>query len=137
MLSPKKYKWRKIQRGKLKGNAQSGNRVSFGDFGLCSLSHGFLNSREIEAARISVNRELKREGDLWIRVFPHKPITKRPAETRMGKGKGDVDHYSAVVQPGRIILEVGGVEKEKAFNALRKAGFKFSVKTKFVERSRI
>ncbi len=137
MLSPKKYKWRKVQRGKNRGNAHTGNKVSFGDFGLYALSHGFLNNREIEAARISVNRELKREGDLWIRVFPHKPITKRPAETRMGKGKGDVDHYTAVVEPGRMILEIGGVSRDKAFNALRKAGFKFSVKTKFAERSKI
>ena len=134
MLMPKKYKWRKIQRGVAKGNSKSGNNVDFGEFGLCAQSIGFVNSRQIESARICINRELKREGNLWIRIFPHKPITKRPAETRMGKGKGEVDHYVAVVKPGRIMFEVGGVKPQLAQIALKKASYKLSVKTKVVER---
>ncbi len=134
MLSPKKFKWRKVQRGKVRGAAKGGVALEAGEFGLAATSNGMVNSREIEAARICINRELKREGNLWIRIFPQKPITKRPAETRMGKGKGDVDHYAAVVQSGRVLFEVGGVKRETALSALRKAGHKISVATRLMER---
>jgi len=126
---PKKYKFRKEQRGKVKGKSKSGVSISFGDAGLKALSTGFISSRQIEAARVCINRVLKRQGKLWMRIFPHKPYTKRPAETRGGSGKGDVDHYIAVVQPGRILFEVGGVSGELAAAALRKAGYKLPVKT--------
>ena len=134
MLQPKKYKWRKHHRGVVKGNSKGGNEVSFGEYGMMAGSNGFITSRQIEAARISISRELKREGNLWIRIFPHKPITKRPAETRMGKGKGDVDHYVAVVQAGRVMFEIGGVAEKIAVRALNKAGYKIPVKTKVVTR---
>ena len=134
MLMPKKYKYRKVQRGRVRGLSKGGNEVCFGEFGISAQGLGFINSRQIEAARVMISKELKKEGKYWIRIFPHKPITKRPAETRMGKGKGDVDHYCAVVKPGKILFEVGGVGKEKAFRALQRASYKLSVATQLVER---
>ena len=132
MLMPKKYKYRKVQRGVVRGRSKDGNEVSFGEAGLRATSTGFVTSRQIESARVSINRVLKREGKLWIRIFPHKPITKRPAETRMGKGKGEVDHYVAVVQPGRIMFEIGGVDINLARKALEKAAYKLPVKADYV-----
>lgn len=132
MLMPKKLKWRKQQRGVVRGFSKAGNQVDFGQWGLAAMSAGYVSSREIEAVRITISRELKREGSLWIRIFPHKPITKRPAETRMGKGKGEIDHYVAVVKPGRVMFEVGGVAEKKAVKALEKATYKLSVDAKVV-----
>ena len=134
MLMPKKYKWRKVQRGKLSGVSKGGNNIDFGTVGLVANSTGFISSRQIESARICINRELNREGKLWIRIFPHKPITKRPAETRMGKGKGDVDHYTAVIKPGRVLFEIGGVAEGLSRSALKKASYKLSVKTKIIDK---
>lgn len=134
MLMPQKYKYRKQQRGKIRGKAKDGVTVAFGDVGLQALGSGFISSRQIESVRVAINRELKREGKLWIRIFPHKPYTKRPAETRMGKGKGEVDHYDAVVQPGRIMFEVGGVKVPLAISALRKAAYKLPIKTSVIMR---
>ncbi len=135
MLMPKKYKWRKVQRGRIRGVSKGGVKLEFGNIGLVATSLGLVNSRQIEAARVSISRKIKREGDLFIRIFPHKPYTKRPAETRMGKGKGDVDHYDAVVKPGRIMFELMGVEEELAAEALKKAAFKLSVKTRVLRHS--
>ena len=134
MLMPKKYKYRKVQRGKARGLSKGGNDVVFGEYGLSAQSIGFITSRQIESARVSINRELKKEGKIWICIFPHKPITKRPAETRMGKGKGDVDHYCSVIKPGKILFEIGGTTKEKAFSAFKKASYKLPLKTKSVVR---
>ncbi len=128
MLMPKKYKYRKHQRGAVKGKSKDGNHVSFGEVGLRAVSTAFISSRQIESARVCINRELKREGKLWIKIFPHKPYSKRPAETRMGKGKGDVDHYVAVVQPGRVMFEIAGVSRELAKSALNKARHKLPIK---------
>lgn len=132
MLMPKKYKYRKHHRGVVKGKSKDGNSVSFGEIGLRAFSTAFVTSRQIESARVCINRELKREGKLWIRIFPHKPYTKRPAETRMGKGKGDVAHYVSVVQPGRIMFEVGGVSEKLAVSALSKARYKLPLKSGIV-----
>ena len=129
MLMPKKYKYRKHQRGVVKGKSKSGDQVSFGEVGLRATSTAFITSRQIESARVCINRELKREGKLWIKIFPHKPYTKRPAETRMGKGKGDIDHYIAVVQPGRVMFEVAGVKPDLAKSALNKARHKLPIKS--------
>lgn len=134
MLMPKKYKWRKVQRGTINGLSKGGNKIDFGSIGLVANSTGFISSRQIESARICINRELNREGKLWIRIFPHKPITKRPAETRMGKGKGDVDHYTAVIKPGRVLFEIGGVAEDLSRSALKKASYKLSVKTKIIDK---
>lgn len=135
MLSPRKVKHRKAQKGRIKGMAQRGTTLAFGSFGIKTLDTGRLTSRQIEAARIAVTRYLKREGSIWIRVFPDKPITKKPAEVRMGKGKGAFDHWVAPVRPGRILFEVGGTELEKAKEGLRLASQKLPVKTKFVVRN--
>ena len=132
MLQPKKTKHRKQQKGKIKGNAQRGHQIAFGSFGIKSLEEGFLTSRQIEAARIAVTRHMKREGQVWIRIFPDKPITKKPLEVRMGKGKGAVEYWAAVVKPGRILFEVGGVPLDIAKEALRLAAQKLPVKTKFI-----
>jgi large subunit ribosomal protein L16 len=129
MLMPKKYKYRKIQRGVLKGKSKDGNTLSFGEIGLRAISTAFITARQIEAVRVTIMRELKREGRLWIRIFPHKPYTKRPPETRMGKGKGDVEYYVAVVQPGRVMFEIAGVPEAAARSALKKAGYKLPCKT--------
>ena len=135
MLQPKKTKYRKQQKGKIKGNAQRGNQISFGSFAIKSLDEGFLTARQIEAARIAVTRYMKREGKVWIRVFPDKPITSKPAEVRMGKGKGALDHWVAVVKPGRILFETDGVPFDVAKEAMRLASQKLPFKTKFIVRN--
>lgn len=132
MLQPKRTKFRKQQKGRMKGNAGRGNQLSYGTFGIKSLDSNFLTSRQIEAARIAATRYMKREGQLWIMIFPDKPITKKPLEVRMGKGKGAVDHWAAVVKPGRVLFEVSGVPFEIAKEALRLAAQKLPVKTKFI-----
>ncbi|MGO2101708.1 MULTISPECIES: 50S ribosomal protein L16 [Psychroflexus] len=132
MLQPKRTKYRKHQKGRMKGNAGRGHRLSNGTFGIKSLDASFINSRQIEAARIAATRYMKREGSLWIKIFPDKPITKKPLEVRMGKGKGAVEYYAAVVKPGRIIFEIGGVPEAVAKEALRLAAQKLPVKTKFI-----
>ncbi|MDG1720297.1 MAG: 50S ribosomal protein L16 [Bacteroidia bacterium] len=134
MLSPKRIKYRKRQKGRVKGLAGRGHRVEFGDFGLKSLEPHWITSRQIEAARIALNRYMKREGKVWIRIFPDKPITKKPAEVRMGKGKGSPEYWVAVIKPGTIIFEVDGVSEEIAKEAMRLAAQKLPVTTKFVVR---
>jgi large subunit ribosomal protein L16 len=134
MLQPKRVKYRKQFRGRMKGKAQRGNKVDFGDLGLQSLEPAWITSRQIEAARRTIVRHLKRRGKVYIRIFPDKPVTQKPAETRMGKGKGAVDHWVAVVKPGRVMFEVGGVSEDVAREALRRASYKMPVKTKIVTR---
>ena len=134
MLQPKRTKFRKMQKGRVKGLAQRGARISFGDYGIKVLEAGWITSRQIEAARIAMTRRMKRVGKVWIRVFPDKPITKKPAETRMGKGKGSPEYWVAVVKPGRILFEVGGVPEDVAREAMRLAIQKLPVKAKFVIR---
>lgn len=134
MLQPKRTKFRKQQKGRVKGIATRGNSISFGSFGIKSLEAGFITSRQIEASRIAITRAMKREGQVWIRIFPDKPITKKPAEVRMGKGKGAPEYWVAVVKPGTILFEAGGVSKELAQEALRLAMQKLPVSTKFVVR---
>ena len=135
MLQPKKTKYRKQQKGKIKGNAQRGSQIAFGSFGIKSMDEGFLTSRQIEAARIAVTRYMKREGKVGIRVFPDKPITSKPAEVRMGKGKGALDHWVAVIRPGRVLFEAEGVPYDVAKEALRLAAQKLPLKTKFIVRN--
>lgn len=132
MLQPKRTKFRKVQKGRMKGNAARGHELSNGMFGIKSLDSSFLTSRQIEAARIAATRYMKREGQLWIKIFPDKPITKKPLEVRMGKGKGSVEYWVAVVKPGRVLFELGGVPIEVAKEALRLAAQKLPVKTKFI-----
>ena len=134
MLAPKKVKHRKTFKGKIKGNAKRGSQLSAGSFGLKTLEEGWITDRQIEAARVALTRHLKREGQVWINIFPDKPITKKPAEVRMGKGKGSPEYWVAVVQPGRIMFEADGVPMETAKEAMRLAGGKLGVKTKFVVR---
>ena len=134
MLMPKRVKWRKQMRGRMKGKALRGAEVSFGEWGLQALEPGWVTARQIEAARRAIVREMKRRGKVWIRIFPSKPYTQKPPETRMGKGKGNVEYYVAVVKPGRIMFEVGGLPKEIAVEALRQAIYKLSIKTKVTER---
>ncbi len=135
MLAPKRVKYRKQQKGRMKGVAARGNRVSFGDYGLQAEEAGWVTSRQIEAARIALTRYVKRTGKVWIRVFPDKPITKKPAETRMGKGKGPSEGWVAPVIPGKILYEIKGVPEDKAREALRIASFKLPIATKIVARS--
>src|SRR6202789_1223675 len=134
MLQPKRTKFRKQHKGRVKGLATRGSSIEFGSFGIKSLEPGRLTARQLEAARVALTRAMKREGKVWIRIFPDKPITKKPAEVRMGKGKGAVDHWGAVVKPGRILFEVGNVPRELAQSALRRAAAKLGLKTRFVER---
>ena len=135
MLMPKRVKYRKQMRGRMKGKAHRGSDVHFGDYGLQALSPGWVSARQIEAARRAMVRHMHRRGKVWIRIFPDKPITKRAAESRMGKGKGAVEYWAAVVKPGRIMFEVGGgVPEDMAKEALRLASYKLSVKTKIVQR---
>ena len=134
MLMPKRTKYRKQHRGRMKGKAGRGNTLSFGEFGLQALEPCWMTSRQIEAARRAIVRHVKRGGKLWIRVFPDKPVTARAAETRMGKGKGAVDHWVAVVKPGRMIFEIAGVQEEAAREAMRLASHKLPIKTRFVTR---
>ncbi|UCG08092.1 MAG: 50S ribosomal protein L16 [Desulfobacterales bacterium] len=135
MLSPKKVKFRKQQRGRMRGVARRGSTLNFGEFGLQATSCGRLTSKQIEAARIAMTRHIKRGGRIWIRIFPDKPYTKKPAEVRMGKGKGPPEGWVAVIRPGRILYEMQGVSREMAKEALRLASHKLSVRTRFVERS--
>ena len=134
MLQPKRTKHRKVFKGRMKGNAQRGAELTFGSYGLKSLDSKWITSRQIEAARIAATRYMKREGQMWIRIFPDKPITKKPLEVRMGKGKGGVEYYAAVVKPGRIMFEIDGIPFEVAQEALRLAAQKLPVRTKFVIR---
>ena len=132
MLQPKKTKFRKMQKGKMKGNAQRGSQLNFGTFGIRALEECWITARQIEAARIAVTREMKRQGQVWIRIFPDKPITKKPAEVRMGKGKGAPEYWAAVVRPGRILFEIDGIDLDSAKEALRLAAQKLPIKTKFI-----
>lgn len=134
MLEPKRVKYRKQQKGRRAGMAIRGSTLAFGDYGLKSLERGWLSAREIEAARVALTRYLKRGGKVWIRIFPDKPITKKPAETRMGKGKGSPEAWVAVIKPGRILFEMEGVEKDLAREAFRLASHKLSLLTRFIER---
>ena len=134
MLLPKRTKYRKQHRGRMKGRASRGNTLSFGEFGLQALEPCWMTSRQIEAARRAIVRHVKRGGKLWIRIFPDKPVTAKPAETRMGGGKGAVDHWVAVVKPGRMIFEIAGVPEEAAREAMRLASHKLPIKTRFVSR---
>jgi len=133
-LAPARTKYRKSHKGSRAGNAKRGNTIAFGDFGLQSLTRGYMTGRQIEAARVTVTRHLKRKGKVWIRVFPHTPITKKPAETRMGKGKGSVDHYVAVIKPGAMLLELSGVPASIAKEAFRLADAKLPFHCRFITR---
>lgn len=131
---PKKTKFRKMQKGQFAGLSKAGNFVHFGDYGMQVLERGWITGRQIEACRIAINRYFQRRGKVWIRIFPDKPVTKKPAEVRMGKGKGGVDQWVAVVRPGRVLFEVADVPREAAQHALRRAAAKLGLKTRFVER---
>jgi len=135
MLMPKKVKHRRVMKGRMRGKATRGERLSFGDFGLKALDAGWITDRQIEAARIAMTRHVKRGGKIWIRLFPDKPITRKPAETRMGSGKGAPDHWVAVVKPGRVLYEIVGVDEALAREALNLAAQKLPIKTKFVTRA--
>jgi large subunit ribosomal protein L16 len=137
MLMPKKVKFRKVQRGRMKGKAWRGSSISFGEYGLKAMDCGWITSRQIEAARIAMTRFIKRGGKVWIRLFPDKPITKKPAETRMGKGKGAPEEWVAVIRPGRILFEMEGVGQDIARQAMRLAAHKIPMKTKFVARETV
>lgn len=134
MLAPKKTKFRKVMKGRVRGSAKGGVNVDFGDFGLQAITSGKLSARQIEAARIAMTRHVKRQGKIWIRIFPDKPLTKKPAETRMGKGKGPVDRWVAVIKRGRVLYEMGGVPEELAREALRLASYKLPIRTRFLKR---
>ncbi|PKN46364.1 MAG: 50S ribosomal protein L16 [Deltaproteobacteria bacterium HGW-Deltaproteobacteria-17] len=137
MLAPKKVKHRKVQKGRMKGRAKGGDRVAFGDYGLQAAECGFLSSRQIEAGRVAITRHIKRGGQVFIRIFPHKPLTSKPAETRMGKGKGMPDEWVAVVKPGHILYEVVGVDEASAREAFRLAHHKLPIDTRFVSREMV
>ena len=137
MLSPKKVKWRKQQKGRMKGTANRGNTITFGEFALQATTCGFLTNRQIEAARIAISKKTKRGGKIFIKVFPDKPLTKKPAEVRMGKGKGSVEKWVAVVKPGRILFEVRGVEEDVSLVALNLARYKLPVKTKIIRKDSV
>jgi len=136
MLSPKRVKYRKKHRGRMRGHARRGNHVSFGEYGLQALEPAWISNRQIEAARIAMTRHIKRGGKVWIRIFPDKPITAKPAETRMGKGKGNPEGWVAVVKPGRVMFEMEGVPEDVAEHAMRLASAKLPIKTRFVVRER-
>ena len=137
MLMPKRVKYRKQMRGRMKGRASRGTDITFGDYGIQALEPGWVTARQIEAARRALVRFMRRRGKVWIRIFPDKPVTKKPAETRMGKGKGSVDHWVAVVKPGRIMFEISGLDEINAREAVRLASHKLSIKTKFVQRDEV
>ncbi len=137
MLAPRKVKYRKQQRGRMRGNAQRGSSLAFGDYGLQATGRGWVTAREIEAARVALTRHVRRGGHIWIRVFPDKPVTKKPAETRMGKGKGPPELWVVVVKPGRVLFEMEGISREVAQEALRLAARKLSVPTQFRERREV
>lgn len=134
MLSPKRVKWRKPHKGRNRGFAYRGSSIDFGDFALQAVTAGRITSRQIEASRIAINRYIKRGGKVWIRIFPHKAITKKPAETRMGSGKGNPEYWVSQVQPGKVLFEINGVTREQAVEAFRLAGHKLPVKTRFIAR---
>ena len=134
MLMPKRVKYRRQQRGRRKGKAHRGSEINFGEFGIKALEPAWLTNKQIEAARVALTRHIKRGGKVWIRIFPDKPVTAKPAETRMGKGKGPVDHWVAVVRPGRILFELGGVPEDAAREAMRLASHKLPLKCQFVKR---
>lgn len=134
MLLPKRVKYRRVQRGRLKGKAMRGNKVTYGDFGLQALEPAWVTSNQIEAARIAMTRYIKRGGQVWIKIFPDKPVTEKPAETRMGSGKGSPEYWVAVVKPGRILFEMSGISEETAREAMRLASHKLPVKCKFIKR---
>jgi large subunit ribosomal protein L16 len=135
MLMPKRVKYRRVQRGRLKGKASRGNTLAYGDFGLVAAEPAWITSNQIEAARIAMTRYIRRGGKVWIKIFPDKPITEKPAETRMGSGKGSPEYWVAVVKPGRIMFEMNGVSEEVAREAMRLAGHKLPIKTKFIARN--
>jgi len=137
MLMPKRVKWRKQHRGHMTGMAKGGTSVAFGDFGLQSMEPAWISARQIEAARVAMTRHIKRGGKVWINIFPDKPVTQKPAETRMGSGKGNPEFWVAVVKPGRVMFELSGVDEDLAREALRLAGHKLPVKTKFVKREEL
>lgn len=137
MLMPKRVKRRRVHRGRLKGNANKGNVIAYGEFGLVALEPSWVTSNQIEAARIAMTRYIKRGGQVWINIFPHKPVTKKPAETRMGSGKGSVEYWVAVVKPGRVMFEMAGVSEEVAREALRLASHKLPVKCKIVKKDEV
>ena len=137
MLSPKRTKYRKQQRGKMKGRATRCTEISFGDFGLVALEQDWITNRQIEACRIAITRHVKRGGKVWIRIFPDKPFTKKPAETRMGKGKGAPEYWVAPVKPGTVMFELGGVDQKMAEEAMKRAGSKLPIKTKFLSRASV
>ena len=137
MLMPKKTKHRKMHRGKRRGLAKGGTQVTFGDYGIQATTEGWITARQIESARIAITRTIKRGGKVWINIFPHKPVTAKPAETRMGSGKGSPEFWVAVIKPGRVLFELSGVSEELAREALRKAGHKLPVRTKFVMREEL
>ena len=134
MLMPKRVKYRRVHRGRMKGQAHRGNTITYGEFGLQALEPAWITSNQIEAARRAMTRYIKRGGNVWIKIFPDKPVTEKPAETRMGSGKGSTEYWVAVVKPGRILFEMGGVSEEDAREAMRLAAHKLSIKTKFVTR---
>jgi len=132
MLSPKKVKWRKQQKGRMKGRAYKGNTITYGEYALQATSCGYITNRQIEAARIAISRASKRGGNLWVKIFPDKSLTKKPAEVRMGKGKGSPESWVAVIKPGRVLFEVAGLGKETSIEALKLAKYKLSVRTKII-----
>jgi large subunit ribosomal protein L16 len=134
MLMPKRVKYRKAQRGRMKGKATRGATIAFGDFGLKAMEPGWVTQRQIEASRVALTRMMKREGKVWIRIFPDKPVTKKPAETRMGSGKGSPEFWVAVIKPGRVLFELGGINRTTAAEAMKLAAHKLAIKTKFVTR---
>ncbi len=137
MLMPKRVKHRKVHRGRRRGVAKGGTEVNFGEYGIQALEEAWITSRQIESARIAITRAVKRGGKVWINIFPDKPVTQKPAETRMGSGKGNPEFWVAVVKPGRVMFELGGVDEELAREAMRKAGHKLPVKTRFVKREEL
>lgn len=137
MLMPKRVKRRRVFRGRMKGKALSGNEITYGEFGLVAMEPGWITSNQIEAARIAMTRYVKRGGQVWIKIFPHKPVTKKPAETRMGSGKGSPEYWVAVVKPGRVMFEMAGISEETAREALRLAGHKLPVKVKIVKKEEV
>ena len=137
MLSPKKVKWRKPQKGRMRGRAYRGSTITFGEFALQAISCGYVSNRQIEAARIAISRKTKRGGNVWIKVFPDKALTRKPAEVRMGKGKGAPESWVAVVRPGRVLFEIGGVERASSLEALRLAMYKLPVKTRIIAKDEL
>lgn len=137
MLSPKRVKWRKQQKGRMTGAAHTGNTITFGEYGLQALTCGYITNRQLEAARIAISRETKRGGNMWIKIFPDKSLSKKPAEVRMGKGKGSPEEWVCVIKPGRVLFEIGGVDRATAEAAMRLAKYKLPVRTKFVTKEEL